>query len=282
MKFSMKEMLGFVSAQKKIFEIVRLVDVSMSTQYLLSDDGKIEEQPYKCYSVWNKNMRCENCISAKAYELKDIMTKFEFVDNEIYLVMSSYVVVDNNDYMLEMVTKLNDETLFGAYGKNKFIKTIEGYNRKLYIDSLTGAYNRRYYDEQLKKLPRLSAVAMIDVDNFKKINDAFGHTAGDEVLKEIVKNISSCVRPVDAVVRMGGDEFLLAFQNISEEVLKTRLENIRQSVSSISISEYPDLRVSVSIGAVHSEKYAASSSELADKCLYKAKENKNALLIIKE
>jgi putative two-component system response regulator len=183
--------------------------------------------------------------------------------------------------MLEMVTKLNDETLFGAYGKNKFIKTIESYNRKLYIDSLTGAYNRRYYDEQLKKLPRLSAVAMIDVDNFKKINDAFGHTAGDEVLEEIVKNISSCVRPVDAVVRMGGDEFLLAFQNISEEVLKTRLENIRQSVSSISISEYPDLRVSVSIGAVYSEKYAASRSELADKCLYKAKENKNALVIIK-
>lgn len=282
MIFSMEELLVFMSVQKKIFNIVRLVDVSMVTQYLLSDDGRIEEQPYKCYSVWNKNMRCENCISAKAYALKGKMTKFEFVDNNIYFVISLYIKVDNKEYMLEMVTELNDETLFGAYGKNEFIKTIEEYNRKLYIDSLTGAYNRYYYDEQLKKSLRVSAVAMMDVDNFKEINDTFGHAVGDEVLKEIVKTISSFIRPVDTVVRMGGDEFLLTFQNISKEALENRLENIRQGVSTIVLAKHPELKVSVSIGAVYDEISAAKKSELADKCLYKAKINKNALVVCQE
>ncbi|MCE5201443.1 MAG: GGDEF domain-containing protein [Synergistaceae bacterium] len=210
------------------------------------------------------------------------MTKFEFVDNNIYFVISLYIKVDNKEYMLEMVTELNDETLFGAYGKNEFIKTIEEYNRKLYIDSLTGAYNRYYYDEQLKKSLRVSAVAMMDVDNFKEINDTFGHAVGDEVLKEIVKTISSFIRPVDTVVRMGGDEFLLTFQNISKEALENRLENIRQGVSTIVLAKHPELKVSVSIGAVYDEISAAEKSELADKCLYKAKINKNALVVCQE
>jgi len=116
----------------------------------------------------------------------------------------------------------------------------------------------------------------------KKKNDTFVHAVVNEVLKKIVRTISSFTRSVDVVVRMGGDKFLLAFQNISEETLGNSLENFRQSVSAISIAECPELKMSVSIGAVYDETSSARISELADKCLYKAKENKNSSLIDKK
>ncbi|MDD4159398.1 MAG: GGDEF domain-containing protein [Synergistaceae bacterium] len=279
MIFSMKELSEFASAQNKIFDIVRLVDVSMTVQYLITDDGSIEKQPYKCFAVWNKKMRCENCISAKAYALKGKATKFEFVDNDIYFAIASYVEVNGKEYTIEMVTKLNDETLFSAYGKNKFIETIEAFNRKLYIDSLTGAYNRCYYEEQLKNLKRMSAVAMIDVDDLKIINDTLGHAAGDNVLKKVVKTVLACVRSDDAVVRLGGDEFILVFQEISREELENRLEKIRRTVLSIYPDKQLNIKISVSIGAVYDHMLSADINELVDKYLYKAKESKNSIVI---
>lgn len=282
MKLSKKELSVFVSVQNKVFDIVRLVDVSMTTQYFISEDGSIREQPFKCYAVWNKDRRCENCVSAKAYGIKGRMTKFEFVDDDMYFVISSYAEVDNEEYMIEMVAKLSDETIWDAHGKNKFIKTIKERNRKLYLDSLTGAYNRRYYDEQLTKLRHISAIAMIDVDDFKKINDTFGHAEGDRLLKKIAKTISSCIRSSDALVRMGGDEFLLVFQDISQEMLKIKLKNILQAVSEIHIDEHPDVKTSISIGAVYDDISAIDMNDLADKYLYKAKENKNSIVLGKE
>lgn len=279
MNLSTKDLIAFIELQKKIFDIVRIVDVSMTTQYIISDNGKVEEQPYQCYAVWNKNKRCENCISAKAFALKSKLTKFEFVENEVYFVMSIYTEIENKEYTLEMVSKLNDETLFGACGKDKFIETIENYNRKLYVDALTGAYNRHYYEEQLRKLNHMNSFVMIDVDNFKYINDTYGHSTGDFVLKEVVKVILPYIESSDAVIRMGGDEFLLVFQDISKNTLSEKLENIRQDVLRIISDKYSELKVSISMGAVYSSKLDAGLVDLADKALYEAKKRKNSIII---
>ncbi len=90
---------------------------------------------------------------------------------------SIYIEVDDTPYMLEMVDKLNDDILFGAFGMNgkeKFVNTITSHNKKLYTDALTGAYNRLYYSEQLQQLAKVKAIALFDADNFKSINDTFG------------------------------------------------------------------------------------------------------------
>lgn len=279
MNLSKEELITFVTVQKKIFDTVRLVDVSITTQHLISDDGKIEEGLYQCYAVWNKNKRCENCISAKAFALKSKLTKFEFVENEVYFVVSVYTEVEGTAYVLEMVSKLNDETLFGAFGKDKFIQSIKNHNKKLYIDSLTGAYNRHYYDEQLRTFNRINSVVMIDADNFKHINDTYGHSIGDFVLKEIVKVMSSYIRTSDAVIRWGGDEFLIVFQGITRNILAERLEGIRQTVSTICNGEHYELKVSISMGAVYSTEPATDLIDLADKALYEAKERKNSIVI---
>lgn len=260
-----------------VFEIVRLVDVSLTTQFLIDEAGEMIKQPYQCYAVWNKSGRCENCISAKAFAHKCKMTKFEFVDDNAYFVVSAYIEVNEVPYMLEMVSKLTDETLFGAFGKNDFIQTITNFNKKLYVDPLTGAYNRHYYEEQLRSLTGTDAVAMLDVDDFKDVNDNFGHQAGDMALKKIVEAIISCIRNTDAVIRYGGDEFLIVFREIPREVFAERLEKIRKLISEIQFGDQENLRLSVSIGGAYCCDEEESAIGAADRMLYKAKSFKNSV-----
>lgn len=280
MRLTKQETIAFFNQQKKIFDVVRLVDVSMTKAYLLQDDGEIKSEPYQCYAVWNKSQRCENCISAKAYAIKGKLSKFEFVNDDIYFVMSIYCVIDGTEYMIELVTRLDDNTLLGAYGKDSFIQTIQANNKRLYIDALTGAYNRNYYEEQLNKLRRYNIAVMIDADNFKAINDTYGHNTGDTVLKEIAVVMLSRIRNADAVVRLGGDEFLLLLQDINKDALAKKLDGIRQAVSDISIDGYPGLKVSVSIGAAYTDG-GGNLLAFADEALYEAKKQKNEVVIKK-
>lgn len=273
------EVIELIHSLKNIFDIVRIVDVSLMREFEFSEDGEMRSLPYQCYAVWNRSSRCENCISARAFSGKCQMTKFEFIEKDVYFVVSKYVEMDETPYMLEMVMKVTDETLFGAYGLNDFIETINGYNRRLYIDGLTGAYNRNYYNEQLKDLPKINALAMVDIDNFKTINDSFGHPVGDFILQKVVQMMKSLVRSTDAVIRFGGDEFILAFSGISKDILEQRLEQMRAMVAEHTESQYPNLQVTLSIGAVYSDKSGGNMLKRADDALYRAKKLKNCVCV---
>lgn len=277
-----KEVLSLFKELRKIFDIVRLVDSTINLEYSVNDNGEILAEPYKCYSVWNKGSRCENCVSAKAFIKKSKLTKFEFIDKEAYFVVAMYIEVDECPYILEMVSKVSDETLFGAYGRDKFMQTISEHNRKMYIDSLTGAYNRLYYEEQIIGLHNISAVAMADVDDFKEINDKFGHMAGDAALKEIVRVMFENIDENDAVVRYGGDEFIIVYKSKKIKDINEKLERIRKNIFNISIKGYPELRLSVSIGCVFSNNITINQIDEVDKMLYKAKKIKNTVLLKKD
>lgn len=269
------ELCTMVHELEFVFDIVRLVNVSITCQCSIDKDGCISEEPYQCYAVWNKGRRCENCISAKAFSQKSQVTKFEFVGHDVYHVIAKYIEVENVPYVLEMVSRVTDETLFGVYGKSEFADSIIAYNQRLYIDPLTNAYNRRYYEEQLSGLDGVQALAMLDADAFKSINDTFGHPAGDAALRSIANSILSCIRRSDTVVRYGGDEFLLLFRKIPAHIFRDRLEQIRYTVEQSRSEEYPDICLTVSIGGIWSH---ASTTELlhrADALLYRAKEKKN-------
>ena len=121
----------------------------------------------------------------------------------------------------------------------------------LYTDSLTEVYNRRYYDEQFRDSDDIEAVVVIDVDSFKHINDRYGHHAGDIVLRRIAKTVSSCVRKTDAVIRYGGDEFVIIFHRLPGDVFRKKLEEIRAAVDRLTIAEHPGLHVSVSLGGAY-------------------------------
>ena len=269
-----EETTVLIQQLRKVFDMVRLVDVSSGTQFGLDEAGNIVSSPHQCYAVWKKHKRCENCISAKAYAKRGKLTKFEFVENEIYYVIAMYIEVEDISYVMEMVSKVSDETLFATYGEGKFIEAITNYNKKLFIDSMTGVYNRLYYDEQLLEL-NSQAVAVADMDNFKMINDTYGHIAGDEALKSVAAVIKLCVQCTDAVVRYGGDEFVIVFGAGTRESIGGILEEIRRKVSEIVLEKYPQIRLSVSMGGKYSKKKTKELFQEADQILYRAKKDKN-------
>ena len=145
----------------------------------------------------------------------------------------------------------------------------------LYTDSLTEVYNRRYYDEQFRDSDDIEAVVVIDVDSFKHINDHYGHHAGDIVLRRIAKTVSSCVRKTDAVIRYGGDEFVIIFHRLPGDVFRKKLEEIRAAVDRLTIAEHPGLHVSVSLGGAYGVGKTTELFETADRLMYQAKKSKN-------
>lgn len=143
-------------------------------------------------------------------------------------------------------------TYIGAAGQADPVEQFFDYHHDLYHDVLTNAYNRRFFEKQLRKLMEVDAVAMLDLDQFKQINDVYGHQAGDDALRILVSAVTACVRNRnDALVRYGGDEFLLIFPHIPEHVFIKRLEQIRATVQALHMIEYPDLHLTVSIGGVY-------------------------------
>ncbi len=276
---TMDEARALVTQLNLVFDIVRFVDVRMMQEYTFAEDGQFIGHPYHCYNVWKKKRRCENCISAKAFIHRGRMTKFEFIDNEVYHVIAMYTEIDKIAYVLEMVTLITDEALFSAYGNNEFVETINRYNRKLYTDPLTGVYNRRYYEEQLSRLSKEFSIAMLDVDDFKNINDTYGHKAGDDSLCNIVTTISSLLVEDDSLIRYGGDEFLILFQHMNKTGFIQKLESIRKAVENIRLQDYPSIKLSVSIGGISAIQEAMDAIEAADIQLYKAKHSKNCVQV---
>ncbi len=262
-----------------VFDMVRFVDAEINEQYVVDDNGELHKEPYQCYALWKKVKHCEDCISAKVFARKNKVTKFEFVGEDIYHVIAMYVEIEGKPFSLEMVSKLTDETLISAYGKKDLVESISSHNKKLYIDPVTGIYNRRYYEDQLKGLACVDAVAMLDVDHFKLINDSHGHQVGDIALRLITKTILSCVRSSDATVRFGGDEFIVAFRSIPREIFEAKLELIRERVSKLVMEEYSELGFSVSIGGAYGPAEMPTMVERADALLYEAKTVRDSVRI---
>ena len=182
---------------------------------------------------------------------------------------------------------------YGIYGETKIVRIDEesvlvGFTEKnleitarkneIYSDALTMVKNRRFFDEQLASEP-CRALVMSDIDRFKAINDNFGHLCGDTALKEVAATLRLCVREGDDVVRFGGDEFLIFFRGISQNALQTRIEKIRQAITNIQLEKYPDLRLSMSFGAVFGKGRAKDMLPEADKLLYESKKTRNTITI---
>jgi len=150
-------------------------------------------------------------------------------------------------------------------------------------DALTGIYNRgailQELDKQISRCTRETtylSIGMLDIDYFKKVNDTYGHLAGDEVLKEVCIRIKSCLRNYDIVGRYGGEEILIITPGADQTQALNIFERIRTTISETHITEASsDLSVTVSIGIATLAKNMNTKKfiQIADDALYRAKEN---------
>ena len=174
--------------------------------------------------------------------------------------------------------KIDYDRLF-SYEKYTFLSRKQRHLKLLYIDSLTNVYNRRYYDEHFQGTNDIQAMVVIDVDNFKHINDNYGHDVGDIVLQNIARTVLSSVRKTDAVIRYGGDEFVIIFFSIPADIFEKKLERIRRSVDILIIDDRPELHMSVSIGGVYGIGTTKELFKAADNMMYQSKKVKNKVTI---
>lgn len=262
-----------------VFDRVRLVDGAVETQYFLDDEDRLRPEPYRCYISGEAGIRCGNCLSERALRKKGKLAKFEFAGEDVYYLAAKYIEVEDEPFVLELLSRVEDGVLFAAKGESRLSDVISNYNRSLYADPLTGAYNRRYLEEQLRPLAPGDAMAMLDMDDFKLINDSLGHSVGDAALRTVIHEVIQCVRTADQVVRYGGDEFLLVFRSIPEEAFATRLEQIRTRVEQVRLTDRPELRLTVSMGGVYRHGPLEELVEEADRKLYRAKKGKNRVCL---
>lgn len=262
-----------ISKLTQVFDVVRLVDIT-DNEIVRSGCKPGNEEMInacrgdKCYAIWGKTQRCKNCVSSKAFEKRGQVSKLEFADDSIFQIISKYVEISGKPYVLEMIYKDNDGVLLSAYGKTDFMDNIVNYNRQLYHDALTGTYNRRYYEEQAKSMRYIDAVAMLDANNFKGINDHYGHAAGDCVLKAVCESIKECIRSSDILIRLGGDEFVLLMANIPEIVFYQKISEIKQRISEIKLPDYPDIKCAAAIGGVYGIQPIENALTEADRLMY--------------
>lgn len=274
-----EEMISLVKHLNIIFDTVRIVDLRSMNQYVYIDKEGLKKETECCYEIWEKEKKCDNCIATKALVQKTKVSKFEFVDDDIYYVTAMYIEVEDTPLVLETVLHITYEISFDAYGQNELVQSILNTNKKIYEDALTGAYNRHFYEDQLVGLYDDFSLVVVDADDFKNINDTYGHEAGDIALRSIVQTIQFFIRSNDLVIRYGGDEFVIVFRSIPKDIFMIKLEKIRKAISELVIEKYPTMHITVSMGGVSEEGKVEDLFNKADYLLYQAKKEKNKVLI---
>ena len=263
----------------QLFHRVRIVDPIK--KIVIEENGEKTTENKKCFHLCNRDTICENCISTRAYNENTSVMKFEYIDNNIYMIMATPVNKQESTYVIETIRDISDCKIFDFVEDktvSKLKKTLSEINRLIVIDELTKCYNRRYINEKLptdiesakaNKLPL--SIAMIDIDYFKLINDKYGHLLGDLVLKDIIDVIKNNIRRKnDWIARYGGEEFLILFKDSSKEDAYNLSKRIKSVVEN-SIFKYDDIEINITI----SIGIASLSSEIddMDKLIRKADEN---------
>ena len=219
----------------------------------------------------------------RAATTKEEKGKLEIVNGRIYQVIARYIEVDEKPYVIELIRCLDGDWSIGEINHERLIDIFVHYNDKLYRDAVTDAYNRRYYEDEMKNKKKNAGVALIDLDDFKLHNDIYGHQAGDMALYTVVDIIRKNIRKTDKLIRFGGDEFLLVMPEVTEEVFSQKLQLIQESIYNTNVPGYPNLRLSISAGGVLTEGGSIEEAvNRVDKLMYQAKAMKNKVVTQKD
>lgn len=232
------------------FDLVRYVNPITRKMIHVEKDGRVWETEFDCYAVWNCKEGCGNCISASCVRTKERKMKIEVVDNEVFQIVSMYVEIEGKPCCLELVMKIDDNFAPQGYSKEEVLSSVRIHKEKMYLDRVTGIYNKFYYTEKLCRMETVAAVAMADIKDFKRINESFGHQTGDDVLRRIAGVIHDAVGKDGDALRYSGDNFVMVFSDISNDKFQEILEQIRKNVESLVFMELPGVKLELNVSGV--------------------------------
>lgn len=193
------------------YDLVRYVDPITNKVIHIEKDGKMWESETACSDIWNCLEKCSNCISRLSMQTRKRMTKLEVAGEDPYQVVSMYVEIDGKPCCLEMASRIDGDFMPDGYSKDEILSSVRIHKEKVYIDPVTGVYNKRYYVEKLSKMDNAAALMFADIKNFKRINENFGHQAGDDVLRQVAGVLRDVAAGKGDVLRYSGDDFVTVF-----------------------------------------------------------------------
>lgn len=278
-KITMEQAEYEMVCYRRVFNFVRLLDQEklekLNAEGLLAAEGGQTKKADLCIGHF-----CQGCVAMEAFLRKAELCKLEFIGDDIYQIMAKYLEIDGNPYVMELLKKMDKNSLIDRKDHERLINSLTGYNERLYQDVLTKAYNRRYYEEELKSQMGPAGIAMIDLDDFKLYNDTYGHNVGDMALTVVAETICKHIRKDDILIRYGGDEFLLVFPGVTEVKFAGRLQEIHDKIHLAAVPGYAGIQLSVSIGGTiaGADETIGSVVGRADRFMYQAKTRKNLVV----
>lgn len=225
------------------YDLVRYVDPITNKVIHIEKDGKMWESETACSDIWNCLEKCSNCISRLSMQTRKRMTKLEVAGDDPYQVVSMYVEIDGKPCCLEMASRIDGDFMPDGYSREEILSSVRIHKEKVYIDPVTGVYNKRYYVEKLSKMDNAAALMFADIKNFKKINENFGHQAGDDVLRQVAGVLRDAAAGKGDVLRYSGDDFVTVFFKVTEEELSEIQKEMCRRVEALRFPELPGVQL---------------------------------------
>lgn len=225
------------------YDLVRYVDPITNKVIHIEKDGKMWESETACSDIWNCLEKCSNCISRLSMQTRKRMTKLEVAGEDPYQVVSMYVEIDGKPCCLEMASRIDGDFMPDGYSRDEILSSVRIHKEKVYIDPVTGVYNKRYYVEKLSKMDNAAALMFADIKNFKRINENFGHQAGDDVLRQVAGVLRDVAAGKGDVLRYSGDDFVTVFFKATEEELSEIQKEMCGRVEALRFPELPGVQL---------------------------------------
>lgn len=225
------------------YDLVRYVDPITNKVIHIEKDGKMWESETACSDIWNCLEKCSNCISRLSMQTRKRMTKLEVAGEDPYQVVSMYVEIDRKPCCLEMASRIDGDFMPDGYSRDEILSSVRIHKEKVYIDPVTGVYNKRYYVEKLSKMDNAAALMFADIKNFKRINENFGHQAGDDVLRQVAGVLRDVAAGKGDVLRYSGDDFVTVFFEVTEEELSEIQKEMCRRVEALRFPELPGVQL---------------------------------------